>query len=128
MLKTMEKRFTLSLIIHHVHVLQHSVGTLIELSIGKRFENIRFVFHMLSRFENTISGQFYGHTHRDEFNMFYDENDHQRPVAMVSILLSSAKLAHLGFFDISEILGLHSTIDDNRIIFKSGLSCLYNGR
>jgi sphingomyelin phosphodiesterase len=43
---------------------------------------------MLNRFENTISGQFYGHTHRDEFNMFYDETDRQRPVSMVSALVS----------------------------------------
>jgi sphingomyelin phosphodiesterase len=50
---------------------------------------------MLNRFENTISAQFYGHTHRDEFNMFYDENDHQRPVSMVSILPSRSEPAYL---------------------------------
>ncbi len=35
------------------------------------------------RYENTISGQFYGHTHYDEFLMFYDEVDRKRPVSMV---------------------------------------------
>lgn len=88
MLKTMEKRFILSLIIHHGHVLLHSVGTSIESSIGKTFSitnmNDEGSSSILNRFENTISGQFYGHTHRDEFNMFYDENDHTRPVSMVS--------------------------------------------
>jgi hypothetical protein len=53
---------------------------------------------MLNRFENTISGQFYGHTHRDEFNMFYDENDQQRPVSMVCVLPLRAELVYLDFF------------------------------
>ena len=29
------------------------------------------------------AGQFYGHTHYDEFLMFYDEIDRKRPVSMV---------------------------------------------
>lgn len=53
---------------------------------------------MLNRFENTISGQFYGHTHRDEFNMFYDENDQQRPVSMVCVLSLRVELVYLDFF------------------------------
>ena len=37
------------------------------------------------RYENTIAGQFYGHTHYDEWLMFYDEIDRQRPVSMVCL-------------------------------------------
>ncbi|CAF1200687.1 unnamed protein product [Rotaria sordida] len=36
-------------------------------------------------YENTISGQFYDHTHYDEFNMFYDEIDPTRPVSMAYV-------------------------------------------
>ncbi|CAF1463162.1 unnamed protein product [Adineta ricciae] len=37
---------------------------------------------IVNRYENTIAGQFYGHTHVDEFLMFYDETDRNRPVSM----------------------------------------------
>ncbi|CAF1250243.1 unnamed protein product [Rotaria sordida] len=40
---------------------------------------------IINRYENTIAGQFYGHTHYDEFNMFYDEIDPTRPVSMAYI-------------------------------------------
>ena len=29
----------------------------------------------MSRYENTITGQFFGHTHFDEFEVFYDHKD-----------------------------------------------------
>ena len=35
---------------------------------------------MLFRFANTITGQFYGHTHNDEFTMFYDYETNQIPL------------------------------------------------
>ena len=35
------------------------------------------------RFENTIAGQFFGHTHYDEFAVYYDEVYQERPVSMV---------------------------------------------
>ena len=37
-------------------------------------------------YENTIAGQFYGHTHYDEFIVFYDEIDRQRAVSMVDVV------------------------------------------
>lgn len=40
-------------------------------------------YSIVNRYENTIAGQFYGHTHNDEFTVFYDENDKKRPVSMV---------------------------------------------
>ena len=30
------------------------------------------------RFESTIAGQFFGHTHKDEFEIFYDDTDQKR--------------------------------------------------
>lgn len=37
------------------------------------------------RFEGTIAGQFFGHTHVDEFEMFYDEETLTRPVSIAFI-------------------------------------------
>ncbi|CAF2610652.1 unnamed protein product [Rotaria sp. Silwood2] len=43
-------------------------------------------FHkIINRYENTIAGQFYGHTHNDEFIVFYDEIEKQRPVSMAYV-------------------------------------------
>ncbi|XP_068906860.1 sphingomyelin phosphodiesterase-like [Tenebrio molitor] len=40
-------------------------------------------FNMIvQRFENTIQGQFYGHTHADEFEVFYDVEENSRPVGV----------------------------------------------
>jgi len=41
------------------------------------------LFYTFVRYENTIAGQFYGHTHNDEFIVFYDEINQQRPVSLV---------------------------------------------
>jgi sphingomyelin phosphodiesterase len=41
------------------------------------------LFNTFVRYENTIAGQFYGHTHNDEFIVFYDEINQQRPVSLV---------------------------------------------
>lgn len=37
------------------------------------------------RYEGTITGQFFGHTHKDEFEMFYDETDKTRPLGVAFI-------------------------------------------
>ena len=42
------------------------------------FTNLDFVSFF--RFANTVTGQFYGHTHNDEFTMFYDYETNQIPV------------------------------------------------
>lgn len=36
----------------------------------------------LVRYENTVAGQFFGHTHVDEFEIFYDEETLSRPLAV----------------------------------------------
>lgn len=35
----------------------------------------RNYYEIVERYENTITGQFFGHTHADEFEMFYDAGD-----------------------------------------------------
>jgi sphingomyelin phosphodiesterase len=37
----------------------------------------RNYYRIINRFEDTITGQFFGHTHQDEFQLFYDEHDEQ---------------------------------------------------
>lgn len=40
---------------------------------------------MVNRYEKTIAAQFYGHTHFDEFSVFYDEIVPTRPVGVAFI-------------------------------------------
>ncbi|KAM4683543.1 sphingomyelin phosphodiesterase [Amazona ochrocephala] len=42
-------------------------------------------YRIVNRFEGTIAGQFFGHTHVDEFEMFYDEETLTRPVSIAFI-------------------------------------------
>ncbi|KAM4619879.1 sphingomyelin phosphodiesterase [Polymixia lowei] len=42
-------------------------------------------YHIVNRYESTIAGQFFGHTHLDEFQMFYDEATMTRPVSVAFI-------------------------------------------
>ena len=44
---------------------------------------------LLARYENTLAGQFFGHTHVDEFEVFYDEETLSRPLS-VAFLAPSA--------------------------------------
>ncbi|XP_066475881.1 LOW QUALITY PROTEIN: sphingomyelin phosphodiesterase [Tiliqua scincoides] len=42
-------------------------------------------YHILNRFEGTVAGQFFGHTHLDEFELFYDEETLTRPVGVAFV-------------------------------------------
>uniref|UniRef100_A0A3B1IIZ6 Sphingomyelin phosphodiesterase 1 n=1 Tax=Astyanax mexicanus TaxID=7994 RepID=A0A3B1IIZ6_ASTMX len=42
-------------------------------------------FLFFSRYESTITGQFFGHTHVDQFQMFYDQETMTRPVGVAYI-------------------------------------------
>ncbi|XP_010777354.1 sphingomyelin phosphodiesterase [Notothenia coriiceps] len=52
-------------------------------------------YHILNRYENTISGQFFGHTHLDEFQMFYDESTMSRPLGVAFIAPSATTYINL---------------------------------
>lgn len=39
-------------------------------------------YRIVNRYESTIVGQFFGHTHNDEFEIFYDLDDVTRPVGV----------------------------------------------
>ncbi|XP_063058906.1 sphingomyelin phosphodiesterase [Engraulis encrasicolus] len=42
-------------------------------------------YHIVNRYEGTITGQFFGHTHVDEFQVFYDEETGKRPLSVAYI-------------------------------------------
>lgn len=42
-------------------------------------------YHIVNRYESTIAGQFFGHTHTDEFQMFYDEETLTRPLSVAFV-------------------------------------------
>lgn len=52
-------------------------------------------YHILNRYESTIAGQFFGHTHLDEFQMFYDEETMTRPVGVAFIAPSATTYINL---------------------------------
>lgn len=54
-----------------------------------------FIVFFFFRYENTISGQFFGHTHLDEFQMFYDESTMSRPLGVAFIAPSATTYINL---------------------------------
>ncbi|KAG8453104.1 hypothetical protein GDO86_004787, partial [Hymenochirus boettgeri] len=42
-------------------------------------------YRIVNRYESTITGQFFGHTHVDEFEIFYDEETLTRPVSVAFV-------------------------------------------
>lgn len=47
------------------------------------------------RYESTITGQFFGHTHFDEFQLFYDEETLTRAVSVAYIAPSVTTFINL---------------------------------
>lgn len=45
-------------------------------------------YRIVNRYESTIAGQFFGHTHNDEMEIFYDLNDPTRPTNIAYITQS----------------------------------------
>ncbi|XP_051973403.1 sphingomyelin phosphodiesterase-like [Xyrauchen texanus] len=52
-------------------------------------------YHIVNRYESTITGQFFGHTHVDEFQMFYDEETLSRPLGVAFIAPSVTTYVNL---------------------------------
>jgi len=38
-------------------------------------------YSIVNRYQNTITSQFFSHTHNDEFMIFYNETDSKQPVS-----------------------------------------------
>lgn len=52
-------------------------------------------YHIINRFESTVTGQFFGHTHVDEFELFYDEETLTRPVGIAFVAPSVTTYVNL---------------------------------
>uniref|UniRef100_A0A3B3ZYD7 Sphingomyelin phosphodiesterase n=1 Tax=Periophthalmus magnuspinnatus TaxID=409849 RepID=A0A3B3ZYD7_9GOBI len=52
-------------------------------------------YHIVNRYEGTIAGQFFGHTHTDEFQMFYDEETLTRPLSVAFVAPSVTTYVNL---------------------------------
>ncbi|XP_028322184.1 sphingomyelin phosphodiesterase [Gouania willdenowi] len=52
-------------------------------------------YHIVNRYESTITGQFFGHTHLDQFQMFYDEATMTRPLGVAFIAPSVTTFVNL---------------------------------
>ncbi|KAF2899912.1 hypothetical protein ILUMI_06276 [Ignelater luminosus] len=42
-------------------------------------------YEIINRYENTVVAQFFGHTHADEFEVFYDNDNYKRPTSIAYI-------------------------------------------
>lgn len=52
-------------------------------------------YKIIARYENTLAGQFFGHTHVDEFEIFYDEETLSRPLAVAFLAPSATTFINL---------------------------------
>ncbi|CAF3614912.1 unnamed protein product [Rotaria sordida] len=109
-----------------VHIIGHHPPRSCLASWGWNF------YKIVNRYENTIAGQFYGHTHYDEFLMFYDEIDQKRPVSMAYMGPSLTTSSYLNpGYRIYSIDGEYSgssywVLDHRTVIMNLTASNLYN--
>lgn len=55
----------------------------------------RNYYAIVNRYESTITGQFFGHTHKDEIKIFYDMVNTSRPVGVAYIAPSVTTESYL---------------------------------
>ncbi|NXY85980.1 ASM phosphodiesterase, partial [Alcedo cyanopectus] len=65
-------------------------------------------YRIVGRFEGTVTGQFFGHTHLDEFELFYDEETLTRPLGIAFIAPSVTTYVNLNpGFRVYEVSGAY---------------------
>lgn len=97
-----------------VHIIGHHPPWNCLLSFRSMFSRI------VQRYSQTIAGQFFAHTHNDEFSVFYDEQNSTRPVRFfVSFRLDSFRL---------DFCQLRFAVIHNLSKFESELSNFHNRR
>jgi sphingomyelin phosphodiesterase len=52
-------------------------------------------YRIINRYESTIAGQFFGHTHKDEIKIYYDLNNKTRPVSVAYLAGSVTTASYL---------------------------------
>lgn len=94
-----------------------------------------FSFPFENRYESTITGQFFGHTHLDEFQMFYDEVTMKRPLGVAFIAPSVTTYINLNPGELIELVfptlqKWHTLLENRYLIYFLShyrLSCLLRG-
>lgn len=66
---------------------------------------------LLSRYENTVAGQFFGHTHVDEFEVFYDEETLSRPVSVAFLAPSATTYISLNPGEAMAVTGIGKLVE-----------------
>ena len=101
-------------------------------SIVHEIPSIYSTLSSLHRYQNTITGQFFGHTHYDHFEVFYDVETLTRPVSVAYIAPSVTPYSGLNigyrFYTVdgkypgsSFVRNYHHTADLKRLLFTSFL-------
>ncbi|CAF3066537.1 unnamed protein product [Rotaria socialis] len=109
-----------------VHIIGHHPPRSCLASFGWNF------YKIVNRYENTIAGQFYGHSHLDEFLMFYDEENRTRPVSMAYMGPSLTTSSYLNpGYRVYSIDGDYEgssfwTLDHRTVIMNLTASNMYN--
>ncbi|CAF1108747.1 unnamed protein product [Adineta steineri] len=109
-----------------VHIIGHHPPRSCLASFSWNFNKI------VNRYENTIAGQFYGHTHFDEFVIFYDEIDRQRPVSVAYMAPSLTTSSYLNpGYRVYSLDGDYAgssfwTLDHRTVIMNLTATNLYN--
>ena len=62
---------------YRVTIISVSVVSFLTCNLEQRLCNTLF---LAVRYESTIVGQFFGHTHEDEFEIFYDDKDPSKAI------------------------------------------------
>ncbi|CAM9601960.1 unnamed protein product [Bubo scandiacus] len=81
-------------------------------------------YRIVSRFEGTIAAQFFGHTHVDEFEVFYDEETLTRPVSVAFVAPSVTTYINLNpGYRVYEVAGAypgssHAVLDHETFILN----------
>ena len=73
----------------NVHIIGHHPPRMCMVSFSWAY------FSIINRYQKTITGQFFAHTHYDEFMIFYDEKDFKQPVMSIHSINSFSPVLSL---------------------------------
>ncbi|UJR10009.1 hypothetical protein I4U23_014232 [Adineta vaga] len=106
-----------------VHIIGHHPPRMCMVSFSWAYYSI------INRYQNTITGQFFAHTHYDEFMLFYDEKYSKRPVSVAYISPSFTTYPNLNpGYRVYTIDAINTTyvLDHRTVILNLTATNLYN--
>ncbi|CAF0910592.1 unnamed protein product [Adineta ricciae] len=106
-----------------VHIIGHHPPRMCMVSFSWAYYSI------VNRYQNTITGQFFAHTHNDEFMLFYDEKDSKRPISVAYISPSFTTYPNLNpGYRVYTVDAINTTyvLDHRTVILNLTATNLYN--